>query len=149
MRPKLKITGQKEVMKKLAEFGKDSEKQVASLTFATAQEIGLNASDNLSAYGGQYKEIYQSINVDPKSDGHLFYSVNVNQVPMGAYLEFGTGAFVEVAPEWKDLAWSFYKNGQGTLRPHPFLYPAFTRGKAQYEKDLRNLLETLTKKHSK
>ena len=71
MQPKLKITGAKEVLKKLAEFGKDSERQLSSLTLSTAQEIGLKAKENLQSYGGKYKEIYQSINVDPHSGKEL------------------------------------------------------------------------------
>lgn len=145
MQPKIKITGQKELLRELQKFGEEAEKKVSSITQITANEIALNATQKAPKNFGK---IAQSINVEPKTPGSLFYAVYVNAVPIAAYVEFGTGSFVDVAPEWKDMAWTFYKNGQGTLQPRPYLYPAYTRGKQQYEKDLQRLLELLTKKYS-
>src|SRR5690606_6455672 len=94
--------------------------------------------------------IAQLINVEHTD--HLFYSVKgqakdqPGTPPIAAYLEFGTGAFVDVATEWKDMAMMFYKNGKGYLRPHPYLYPAYNKGKPIYEAQLKALLENLTKK---
>lgn len=144
MRPKLKITGQKELFKALAKFGDEAEQKIEAVTAITAQEIALQASQNAPANFGKLRQ-----SIHARKEGHLFHTVYVNNVPIGAYVEFGTGAYVDVPAEWSDMAWEFYINGRGYLRPHPYLYPAYTRGKAQYEKDLRNLLETLTKKHSK
>lgn len=144
MQPKLKITGQKELFKALAKFGQEAEIKIDSVTNITAQEIALNASQNAPTNFGKLKQSIHS-----RKEGELFYTVYVNNVPIGAYVEFGTGAFVDVPTEWVDMAWQFYVNGKGHLSPQPFLYPAYTRGKAQYEKDLQKLLETLTKKYSK
>lgn len=144
MQPKLKITGQKELFKKLAKFGEEAEQMVESITQVTAEEIATNAKQNAPVNFGKLKQ-----SIHARKEGHLFHTVYVNNVPIGAYVEFGTGAFVDVPTEWVDMAWQFYVNGKGYLRPQPFLYPAYVRGKAQYEKDLRQLLESLTKKHSK
>lgn len=144
MQPKLKITGQKELFKKLAQFGNEAEKLIESVTQVTAEEIATNAKQNAPANFGKLKQ-----SIHARKEGHLFHTVYVNNVPIGAYVEFGTGAFVDVPTEWVDMAWQFYVNGKGYLRPQPYLYPAYTRGKTQYERDLKQLLEHLTKKHSK
>ena len=142
MQPKIKITGQKELFKALAKFGEEAEKRIDQITNVAAVEIADQAKLNAPRSNAEIN-IAQGINVAKES--HLFYTVNVQAVPIAAYLEFGTGAFVKVAPEWKDMAWEFYKNGEGRLHPQPYLYPAYTRGKAQYEKDLKALLDQLTK----
>ena len=143
MQPKIKITGQKELFRKLAQFGDEAERRIDQITHATATQIADQAKLNAPRSNAEIN-IAQTINVAKES--HLFYTVNVNAVPIAAYLEFGTGAFVDVAPEWKDMAWEFYKNGKGRLHPQPFLYPAYTRGKRIYEDNLKALLDQLTKK---
>ena len=146
MKPKLKITGQKELLKKLAAFGEEAGRKVSLTTFNTAQEIATKAAQNAPTNFGKLK---QSINVEPNSTGKLFYEVNVNAVPIAAYVEFGTGAFVEVPPEWKDMAWQFYVNGKGWMQPQPYLYPAWRSGSATYERDLEKLLTDLTNKFNR
>lgn len=144
MQPKLKITGQKELFKKLAQFGEEAERMIESITQVTAEEIATNAKQNAPVNFGKLKQ-----SIHARKEGHLFHTVYVNNVPIGAYVEFGTGAFVDVPTEWVDMAWEFYKNGKGRLHPQPFLYPAYTRGKKIYEDNLKALLDQLTKKHSK
>ena len=146
MKPKLKITGQKELLKKLAEFGDEAERKASLITFNTAQEIATKAAQNAPANFGKLR---QSINVEPNSAGKLFYEVNVNNVPIAAYVEFGTGTFVEVPPEWKEMAWAFYVNGKGWMQPQPYLYPAWRSGSATYERDLDKLLTDLTNKFNR
>lgn len=89
-------------------------------------------------------ELKQFINYRPENDG-LTAVISQNLLPLGAYIEFGTGAYVAVNPEWKDLAWSFYKNGMGTLRPHPYLYPAYVQGRKRLLEQLKKGLERLTR----
>jgi len=152
MQPKIKITGQKELLRALSKFGEEAEKRIDQITNIAAVEIAQDAKDRAprgketNPDGNATINITQLINVEHTS--HLFYTVKVQadeDNPIPAYLEFGTGAFVKVAPEWKDMAWEFYKNGEGRLHPQPYLYPAYTRGKAQYENDLKQLLDQLTK----
>ena len=77
MKPKLKITGQKELLKELAAFGEEAERKVSAVTFVTAQEIATKAAQNAPANFGKLR---QSINVEPNAPGKLFYEVNVNAV---------------------------------------------------------------------
>lgn len=143
MKPKIKITGQQELIKALSKFGEEAERRVDQITHASATRIADQAKLNAPRANAEIN-IAQGINVAKESK--LFYTVNVQAVPIAAYLEFGTGAFVKVAPEWRGMAWEFYVNGTGRLHPQPYLYPAYTRGKKIYEDNLKALLDQLTKK---
>ena len=151
MKTKLKITGQKELLKKLAAFGEEAERTISSVTQSVAGNIALKASQNapIEAPGLDSNELAKSINVEPRESGKMFYQVAVNALPMGAYMEFGTGAFVDVKPGWESTAWAFYKNGKGTLHPKPFLYPAWREGKDEYKESLNALLKNLTNKFNR
>lgn len=142
----MKVKGTQELIKKLRDFGEKAEKNVTDITKITAQGIASVATRNLNAYAGgdEYGKVAQSINAFP--EGKMQYSISVNQLPMGAYLEFGTGIFVEVATEWKDIAWAFYVNGKGWMQPQPYLYPAYVKGREQYVKDLQSLIDNLSNK---
>ena len=143
MKVKLKITGNKELLKKIRTFGEESETRIEGITQISAQEIALKAIQNVPVNYGTIKQSISSQKEKP-----LLYTINVNELPIGAYVEFGTGARVKVAPEWKDLAWQFYVNGKGYLPPSPYLYPAWKSGGVQYEKDLKDLLQYLTNKYN-
>lgn len=144
----MRVDGTQKLIKKIRKFGQDAENKISAVTQINAEEIATKATQKLSSYTDVDPDgkIAQSINVEPKTTGLLKYSIGVNQLPMGAYLEFGTGVFVQVAPEWKDIAWQFYVNGKGWLQPHPYLYPAYMNGKEQYEKDLKDLFQRLTER---
>jgi HK97 gp10 family phage protein len=144
MAANIRVEGAQEIIKQLKNYGKDVEDKIESITAITAQEIATDAASNAPA---NYGKLRQSINAS--KEGKMLYNVNVNAVPIGAYVEFGTGAKVDVPDEWKDLAWQFYVNGKGYLPPTPYLYPAFRKGRAQYEKDLQNLLDKLSSSFNK
>lgn len=59
-----------------------------------------------------------------------------------AYVEFGTGGFVDVPEGVEDYAMTFYVNGKGTMRPSPFLFPAFF---AETKKMLEQIRKELVK----
>ena len=144
MATNIRVEGAQELIKKLKKYGTDAEKKVESITKNIAEEIAADAADNAPA---NYGKLAQSINAS--KEYKMLYNVNVNAVPIGAYVEFGTGAKVDVPEEWKDLAWQFYVNGQGYLPPTPYLYPAFRKGRDQYEKDLKDLLDKLSSSFNK
>lgn len=59
-----------------------------------------------------------------------------------AYVEFGTGGFVDVPEGVEDYAMTFYVNGKGTMRPSPFLFPAFfTESKKMLEQIRKELVK--------
>ena len=140
---RLIIKGEKELFKALSDFGKDARTGVAATTERIAEQMAKDAAANVATDNGKIK---QQIRAEKITD--LKWRVGAN-ASYSAYVEFGTGTFVQVAPEWKDLAWEFYVNGKGMMRPQPFLYPAFKTAKVNYEDTLKQLLEHLTNKANK
>ncbi|ROI02940.1 HK97 gp10 family phage protein [Chryseobacterium sp. G0240] len=142
----MRVNGLRETLAKLNDFGEQGKNRIKQVTAVNGQEIAAKAARNLSSYSDvdETGTIAQSINAKLEDNG--FKSViSVNQVPIGAYIEFGTGTYVEVADEWKDIAWQFYVNGKGQLHPHPYFYPAFNQGRDQYISDLKDALQRLTR----
>lgn len=144
MQPRLVVSGQKELLRKLAKFGEEAETRIAGITQIVAEEIKEDASSRATQISTQIAR-----NINTSKVNSLLWKVNVNFVPIAAYVEFGTGAFVQVAPEWRELAYAFYKNGQGYLPPRPYLYPAWKKGGADYKDYLFNLLKRLTEKYNR
>ncbi len=140
----MRVNGLRETLTRLNAFGVEGKRRIQQITSVTGNEIATKAAQNLSSYTDVDLNgtIAQSINTKTENNGFKTV-VSVNQVPMGAYIEFGTGTYVEVADEWKDIAWQFYVNGMGQLHPHPYFYPAFKGGSDQYLQDLQDALQTL------
>tara|TARA_R110000796_G_scaffold121328_4_gene235493 strand:+ start:279 stop:707 length:429 start_codon:yes stop_codon:yes gene_type:complete len=140
--PKKTIKGINKVLKDLSKLGKDVEKSVIIITDANAKEIVVDARQRAPIDLGKLR---QGINNEKKGE--------INQVifareKYSAFMEFGTGGKVKVPNELKDVAIQFKGKGvkEINLQPRPFLYPAFVKGREQYLKDLKDLLNTLTKK---
>lgn len=142
----MRVRGLRETLARLHDFGEQGKNRIKQITAVNGQEIATKAAQNLSAYSDvdQNGTISQSINAKIENNGFKTV-VSVNQLPMGAYIEFGTGTYVEVADEWKDIAWQFYVNGQGQLHPHPYFYPAFNEGRERYFQDLKDALESIAR----
>lgn len=105
---------------------------------AAAFDIEADAKINASMIAKAPPELKQMINTELSfTDSVKKAIIRQNFLPMGAYMEFGTGVYVKVAPEWKDMAWQFYVNGKGRLRATPYMYPAFVKGRANLLKLLR------------
>lgn len=138
------VKGIAEVTARLMKMGADIQQFVKDETEAVGKQITLDAIFNAADIQGAPQELKQQISYELFANG---YGTRVTQnfLPLGAYFEFGTGSFVRVDPEWKDMAWSFYKNGKGTLRPHPYLYPAFVLNREKYLAILRKKLYQVTK----
>lgn len=138
------IKGLEALQKKLLSMGKDVETFVKLETEAVGFAITEDAKNNASFIQGAPPELKQRISNELTNNG-FGTRVSQNFLPMGAYMEFGTGAFVEVSDEWKDMAYTFYKNGKGRLHATPYLYPAFTLNRLLYIEKLKKKLELLTK----
>lgn len=140
----VRFQGTQATIEKLKKFGRVGENRIKAISQATATQIVTDASIKIQSYPGDIGfRIAQSISAS-KHDNGLTWFVSVNEVPMAAYIEFGTGTFVEVPPGWEETAWQFYVNGKGYLRPFPYLYPAYYKARRQYKKDLQESLLYLT-----
>lgn len=142
----MKVKGIAELQRKIRKFGDNAERQIKAVTESAGHEIATDATRNFYAYTdlAAYNDIGQSIQAVSENNG-MTSTIIVQKVPMAAYIEFGTGPFVEVAEEWKGLAWQFYVNGKGWMAPRPYLYPAYTQGRRKYEADLKDMLDRLSR----
>lgn len=136
--------GVKETLAKLQKFGAIGENRISIISETIANEIAAMAKVNVSTYQDQELagKIANAIKVE-KVQRNITYTVRVGEQPMSAYIEFGTGRFVEVPKGWEKIAWHYYVNGKGYMYPHPYLYPAYYIGRRQYKKDLKDSLNYL------
>ena len=145
----MKLEGVNKLKVKLDRISKESEKVVGDILSINVNEIADEAMKNaprlIKTKGGGFHpngQINQSIFTDRVSQ--LQYEVSVNSV-MGAYAEFGTGAYISIPEGWEDIAWSYYVDGKGMIMPTPYFIPAFRAGKDRVKKDINKYLSNIDK----
>jgi hypothetical protein len=114
-----------------------------------AQDIEIEASRNApTQWEGIPLNIIQKIYKDVEENG-LLYKIGVKVPPTGeqfeAWLEFGTGLSAreilsnpQYTQEVRNVARTFYRNGQGRIIGQPYLMPAFFRNTANLVTDIEN-----------
>lgn len=129
----------------LRKFGSIGENRIKIISETIANEIAADAKVNVMGYRDKElaSQIAQSIKVEKVRSDNFSYTVRVGTQPMSAYVEFGTGVFVQVPKGWEKIAWHYYVNGKGFMYPYPYLYPAYYKGRRQYKKDLKDSLNYL------
>jgi HK97 gp10 family phage protein len=127
----------------------DANKLVAGAAMRTATV----AKQRLQPHSGDSREqafeiaaIRQSINYSHNANAleATVYAGNVTGDHLAAYYEFGTGKHAAtyvpgLPPGWQALARTFYVNGKGTLKEHPYLYPAWKQEGQRLSEKLKNL----------
>jgi len=90
--------------------------------------------------------VRQSINFthDPVAMSAGVFAGNVSGDHMAAYLEFGTGRYAAryvpgLPVEFRRLAMTFYVNGKGRMKEHPYLIPAYLQEAQRLNGKLRGL----------
>ena len=83
-----------------------------------------------SEEAGNAKKVKQRITKEYGTPQDPSATVSSDELPIGAYLEFGTGIYakkyLQGRPEAeKSKAREFYKTGKGTIRAFPYLFPSF------------------------
>lgn len=140
------VVGLKQLLTKLEDFGEEGQERIAATTEANAREIEANAKILAPKDTGKLAQSIRYLEID-----RLNWKVQANATgiaPYAPYMEFGTGGMVDVPDELKDVAIKF--KGKGVrridLRPQPYLYPSFVKGRKQYLSDLEEDLKDLSKK---
>lgn len=136
------------VRKDLERYEAKKIKQVQDLVVDSITKVEYLANRSLIA-GSTAELNLNFISVDKViSDGGVKGEVGVfGDNNMAAYIEFGTGLFAKDIlanyPKWvKDIAMKFYVNGQGTLDGHPYLYNNFLMVQAEFERELKIIMES-------
>ena len=140
------LKGLKDVLEDLQKFGEAMQKKVNDVTYANALELQENAKQNAPFDLGKLRQSIKTIKL--KDSSYLILANATGLAPYAAYMEFGTGGNVSVPLELADIAIQF--KGKGVkkidLRPRPYMYPALVRQRRIFLEELKQLLETETKK---
>ena len=140
------LKGLKDVLEDLQKFGQSMQKKVNDVTYANAFKLQDNAKQNAPFDLGKLRQSIQIIKL--KDSSYLILANATGLAPYAAYMEFGTGGNVSVPLELADIAIQFKGKGAKKidLRPRPFMYPALVRQRRIFLEELKQLLETETKK---
>lgn len=65
---------------------------------------------------------------------------------LAAWYEFGTGKnYLQMAasytPEMRQIAQTFFRTGKGTIKAHPYLFPAYYRNRKEFLKSIKALVK--------
>jgi len=122
---------------------------VKDILSSTATDIEIEAIRNApSTWNGLSLNIKQRIDKVVENDG-LNWRVGVQTgdsvFEIEAWLEFGTGLSAreilsnpQYTQEVRDIARTFYRNGQGRIIGRPYLMPAFFRNTANLVQEIEN-----------
>ena len=144
----IRIKGLDKAVRDLKKKGEKYEDEVKAILSDLATDIELRAVQLApSQIGGQTLNIKQRIDKVPENNG-LTWKIGVQGTEdFDAYLEFGTGLDAKrilsdprYTDEIRDLAYTFYKNGLGTLPGRPYLFPAWFQYTANIVEDLKKQL---------
>lgn len=140
------LKGLKDTLTKLKQFGKAMDVKIDAVTEANARELEANAKSYAPLDTAKLRQSIKTLKLGDKN-----YKVLANATglaPYAAYMEFGTGGLVEVPPELADIAIKFKGAGKRkiNIQPRPYMYPALIKQRRVFLEDLKQLLESETKK---
>ena len=105
------IKGLNKVLKSLKKFGKEADVEIDITAMATSNDIAYDAKTNAPKNIGK---LAQSISSPAEKVKDRNYKVVVTS-PYGGYVEFGTGAKVQVPKEMQEMASLWKSKGGGTF----------------------------------
>lgn len=141
--------------KDIEQYRKDVVKEVKNAISGIATDLEIASKRDLTA-GSSRPDLIEEFNgkglnfilVNKKiSKGGLLAEVGVwGDNDLAAYIEFGTGLsareILAPYPQWiKDIAWTFKKKQDGTLKGSPYLFNNYLRLIPEYQIKLKSILE--------
>jgi len=149
----VRVIGLDKAIKDLRKKGSDAEQTIKNVLEDTASEIEFQAkTDAPSRIGDILINVKQRIDKVPSNKGFTWKVGIQGTQDFDAYVEFGTGLSAKeilnspgYTKEMRDIAKSFYKNGQGTLRGKPFLFPAWIRYTTNLVEELKKEIDKSVK----
>jgi HK97 gp10 family phage protein len=140
---KINKVNNKKVTDAINKYGNDAVVSIGEVVKATALDMELTAKSLAPVDNGTLR---QSIMAE-QQESPLHYKVTA-YMPYSAYQEFGTGGKVIIPQGWSDKAKRFIGKGlrKINLTPQPFMYPAFIRGRAMFNKEIKEALKRLNNK---
>lgn len=129
------------VIANLRKYGKEAEQMIEGITKQSATNIEKYAKINAPANFGDLGQSIKAIEIS--KENWVIRADATNIAPYAAYVEFGTGGLVSVPTELKAIAITWKGKGikKINLRPRPYLYPAYLKGKKEYLEKLQKALK--------
>lgn len=141
----MKVKGIQAVTKELEKKAKQIENKIVAQVFDSGQEIIANAESNKPNYSWGNITISRG-----QSDKFTFVveATDFGSPAMAAYWEFGTGKnFLEnmsgYTREQINLAKKFYVDGKGTIKAHPYLFPAYYTERKNFIKEVKKIIKNI------
>lgn len=134
-----KILNNEIIIDQLTQYAGGIKDKLQKTITASLLNIEAQAKSNCPVDLGSVK---QSITAEAFTDeigGRVVCLENLDP-PLSAYLEFGTGAYVQIPPGLEEYAMTFYKNGKGHMKARPFLFPAFDAELDNLNQNLKDCL---------
>lgn len=142
----MKVQGLTTVTNAIKRKGKAIEEGVKMNVEKYGRKIQAQAQSGASAIPATWAKI--SIDGNPTNSGLSFIiqARDGGSSDMAAYFEFGTGKnYLQMqssyTPEMKRIATSYYKNGKGTIKAHPYLFPAYYKYRKEFIKAIAQLVK--------
>ena len=133
-------------LSQISAFGQDANRLAVAVTNSTTEDMVTAAQLRVPV---NINQLRLSIGKTTARVGYnrSFFFANA---PYAAYVEFGTGSGVRIPNGFTDMAAPF--KGKGIRRrdygAKPFFIPSYLEGIQQYPKDLKKVLEVLTRKYN-
>ncbi len=153
---KIEVGGIEEFNVTLDNWGKEltdlANKELAKAAFKTVSQARIDCQPlpgDSAELAADIAAVRSSINFvhDKEQLTVSIFAGNTQKDHFAAYLEFGTGEhaakYVKTLPfEYEALAWQFFVNGEGKMKEHPFLIPAYRQEGKRLVDNLKGLRPT-------
>lgn len=135
----MKIEGLDKFLNDLENYGKETVKSVSDTVLNSAVRVEVGAIRDAPQF------IKSKIDKRIEEDGLTVFVGVQGSDPLPAYFEFGTGLSAkeilkDYPKEVKDLAWTFKRPKDGTLRGQPYLFPNLFKQQKDFIDRLRRIM---------
>lgn len=129
------VRGRDEIIRNLQRYSQSMIREFEYELLRTSSTMEMKAKMNAPVDLGKLRQsIFHRVN-----NTELTAEVGATEF-YAPYVEFGTGQYVQVDSDFRDLAMEFYVNGQGKTKPKPFLIPAFYSERNTFIQNIRNIV---------
>jgi HK97 gp10 family phage protein len=139
----MKLKGTSKVLNRLKRASSEATLQTKSAVVRNTDGIFKDALSDVPVDMGYLR----SSGIPSYTDNQLKGTVSFGgaSAPYAPYVEFGTGKAAIIPQGFSDFAMEFYVNGEGNMKPQPYLIPAFIKYKKIFLKDLRKIAKNISK----
>jgi len=141
-RLEFEFTGFEEFAERVAKYKAKVRDEIAQRTVQAGFNIQREARLEVPVDHGVLKNSIKSYFFNRNLSAEI-----VAEARYAPYVEYGTGSLVDVPQELTESALRFKRGGNRNMKARPFLWPAEHAERAEYLKDINNIVLTEWKSH--